>query len=97
MKRALLFVSVCLAGIAAVLVVAWLSGGFERVGLDANIVVALLLGIGFSSLLGVGLMALIFYSDRSGQDAEAHRVSLDPDPDELEDSKNSVPPADDRG
>jgi hypothetical protein len=65
-----------MAGIAAVLVVAWLAGGFERVGLDANIVLALVLGIFFSSLLGVGLMALMFHSERSGQDAEAHTVLL---------------------
>jgi len=68
-----------MAGIAAVLVVVWLAGGFVQVGLDGNIVLALVLGIFFTSLLGVGLMALMFYSDRSGLDAEAHAVLLKDD------------------
>ena len=85
-----------MAGIAAVLVVAWLAGGFARVGLDGNIVLALMLGIFFSSLLGVGLMALMFYSDRSGQDAQAHAVLLDDD--ELApDATIGIPPRDDKG
>jgi hypothetical protein len=67
------FILACLLGIGAVVLVVWLSGGFEGTGLNVSIALALALGILFTSLLGVGLMALIFYSNRSGQDEEAHR------------------------
>ena len=73
MKWAVRFLPACLLAIGAVLLVVWLSGGFQGTGLNASIALALALGILFSSLLGVGLMALIFYSNRSGQDEEAHR------------------------
>ena len=73
MKWAVWFIPACLLGIGAVLLVVWVSGGFQGTGLNASIALALALGILFSSLLGVGLMALIFYSNRSGQDDEAHR------------------------
>ncbi len=95
MKRILLFSGLCVAGIAAALVVAWLAGGFARIGLDGNIVLALMLGIFFSSLLGIGLMALIFYSDRSGQDAEAHAVHRQED-EPAPDVKIEVPPGKDQ-
>ena len=85
-----------MAGIAAVLVVAWLAGGFARVGLDGNIVLALMLGIFFSSLLGVGLMALMFHSARSGQDAQAHAVLLQVD-EPPPDATFGVPPHQDKG
>ena len=96
MKRVLLCTGLCMAGIGAVLVVAWLAGAFARVGLDGNIVLALVLGIFFSSLLGVGLMALMFYSDRSGQDAEAHAVLLQDD-EAAPDLTIGVPPRQDKG
>ena len=83
-----------MAGIAVVLVVAWLAGGFARVGLDGNIVLALMLGIFFSSLLGVGLMALMFYSDRSGQDDQAHAVPLHDEP--PPDATIGIPPRDNK-
>jgi hypothetical protein len=70
-RKALLLALVSAGALGAILFVAWLAGGFARVGLDANITIALILGIVFSSLLGIALMALIFYSDRSGQDEEA--------------------------
>jgi hypothetical protein len=35
---------------------------------------ALILGAGFSLLVGFGLMALMFYSSRRGYDDAAHRI-----------------------
>ncbi|MFO1088215.1 MAG: hypothetical protein U1E46_01390 [Hyphomicrobiales bacterium] len=40
-------------------------------------VIALALGIGFSLLLGVGLMNLVYRSNRSGHDDAAHDVEKD--------------------
>ena len=81
MKWAFWFVPTCIAGIAAILLVIWLAGGFQRTAFDANVTLALVLGILFSSVLGVGLMALIFYSNRSGQDDKAYRSAGSEDPD----------------
>ena len=41
-------------------------------GLSGHGIAAVVLGVTFSVLLAVGLMALVFYSNRSGQDDEAH-------------------------
>ena len=80
---AIWFALACGAGILALLLIIWLAGGFERVGLDANVTIALVLGILFSSLLGIALMALIFYSDRSGRDDAAYRARQEKDDDRL--------------
>ena len=42
---------------------------------------ALVLGIFFSSLLGIALMALIFHSNRSGRDEDAYRTTMRQDDD----------------
>ena len=57
---------------AAVMFVAWLV-----LDLDATHYFALGLGIFFSIAVGVGLMALVFYSSRSGHDDRAHKAQLD--------------------
>jgi hypothetical protein len=60
-------------GIVALLVcLAWATGGFG--GLSGKGVVALLLGILFTAALGIGLMALVFFSDSSGRDEEVKRA-----------------------
>ena len=105
MKWAVWFIPACFLGIGAVLLVVWLSGGFQGTGLNVNIALALALGILFSSLLGVGLMALIFYSNRSGQDEEAHRSArlamddaVDDRPDgDGSDAPTGIPRPDDKG
>ena len=75
MRWAIWFTIASSGAIAAVLLIIWLAGGFARVGLDFNVSLALVLGIFFSSLLGIGLMALIFHSNRSGRDEDAHRMT----------------------
>lgn len=68
MKSVLSYSLVCSAAIGAVLALAWAFGGVDTEGVSENGVVAMVFGTIFTVLLGVGLMALIFYSSRSGQD-----------------------------
>lgn len=62
------FVAGSLAGTAVLLLLFWASLGFQTLGLSVNGSIALTLGIVFTVGLGVGLMALVFYSNRSGRD-----------------------------
>lgn len=62
------FVLICAAALFGVLALVWLADGLNGLGLSTHGVIALVLGITISMGLGVGLMALVFYSNRSGQD-----------------------------
>jgi hypothetical protein len=53
----------------------WAIGGFGELGLSGKGLVAWTLGSLFTSGLAIGLMALVFFSDRSGRDDEANRVA----------------------
>ena len=68
MKWILTYSAACVAAIAVVLVLGWAANGFTTAGLSATGIVAIVMGVTFTVLLAVGLMALVFYSDRSGQD-----------------------------
>jgi len=70
----LTFVISCLCGIAAVYLALWAFGGFHDLGLSLQGIVALTIGTTISVALGVGLMALVFYSDRSGRDEHVSDV-----------------------
>jgi hypothetical protein len=74
MKWVIWFMVACAAGIAAVLAIVWASNGFAGVEISTSIAIAAVLGIFFTCALGVGLMAAIFHSNRSGQDEEVYRV-----------------------
>jgi hypothetical protein len=63
---------VLLVGAVTFAVYGWRSAG--DVALPAYIWVALAAGAFFSILVGAGLMALIFYSSRSGYDEPGRRV-----------------------
>jgi len=56
----------CIVGIVAIAGICWAAVG--SLDLDPGIIAPLILGITFTVALGVGLMALVFYSNRSGQD-----------------------------
>jgi len=58
----------CLAGVIAIVTLAWIVFGFGSLGLDPTATVAAVLGISATAGLGIGLMALVFYSNRSGRD-----------------------------
>lgn len=63
------FVLICSGAIVGIMAMVWLFNGLSGLGLSGHGVVALVLGITVSVGLGIGLMALVFYSNRSGQDA----------------------------
>ena len=53
----------------------WAIGGFGELGLSGKGLVALTLGFLFTAGLAIGLMALVFFSDRSGRDDETNRAA----------------------
>mgnify|MGYP001602641067 FL=1 len=69
------FVLCCLGAVGFVYLGLWAFGAFSGSGLGTNGVVALILGTIISLALGVGLAALTFYSDRSGQDDDVNNAS----------------------
>lgn len=80
MRWLIFYSTVTLGGIVAAMAIFWAFGGFDQLGLSESGAVALCVGIIFTSLLGVGLMALVFYSDRSNVDeAVYHPKRGDPD------------------
>jgi hypothetical protein len=60
------------ATILLLLLATWVFGGFE--GLSAVGVFSLLVGVVVAVGLGVGLMALVFYSNRTERDEAAYRL-----------------------
>ena len=65
-----------LAGVgfgALAVLVFWAIGGFGEFGFSSKGVVALTIGRLFSAGPAIGLMALVFFSDRSGRDDETNR------------------------
>jgi hypothetical protein len=67
----------CIGAIVGVLAVLWASNGFSTGGLSGHGIAAVVLGVTFSVLLAVALMALVFHSNRSGRDEPAHRSEQD--------------------
>jgi hypothetical protein len=70
-KRALAIIAV----IAVAMVVAALTYLHFTSSLDANTVIATTLGVFFSVLLGCGLFAAAFFSDKSGHDQKVTDAS----------------------
>ena len=62
------FVAGSLGGAIVLIVLFFAVIGVRQLGLSVNGAIALTLGIVFTVGLGVGLMALVFYSNRSGRD-----------------------------
>jgi hypothetical protein len=80
MKWVTWFILACVVVVAIFLIGVWIEGGLQGLGQNVNIALAAGLGILLASALGVGLMALIFYSNRSGADDDAGRSQQDIDP-----------------
>jgi hypothetical protein len=75
------YAAVSLGSIAAVLLALWVLDDFQGFGLDTPATIATVVGILVTSALGVGLMGLMFYSDRSNVDEDAyHATAGDGDP-----------------
>ncbi len=62
------FVLASITAVAAIVLLVWAVSGFGLGGLSTHGLIAITLGIVFSVALAVGLMALVFYSNRSGRD-----------------------------
>jgi hypothetical protein len=69
----------------AVIAVVMVAGSLVYLGmtgdLDANLVIATVLGVFFSVLLGCGLFAAAFFSDKSGHDQSVSDATTHQDPD----------------
>ena len=61
------FAIVCSVGIMAAFALCWIAFGFGTL-LGPKLAFAYFLGVTFTVGVGVGLMTLVFYSNRSGQD-----------------------------
>ena len=77
MKWIIWFILICLGLVVLFLLGAWGLGWLDALGNNPNIAIAAGLGILISSALGAGLMALIFYSNRSGADDVAGQSQRD--------------------
>jgi len=64
------------AAVAVIVAAAWAA--LRAFGLDTAGTVAAVLGVLFTALVGFGLMGLVFYSDRSGQDEAAAGQQVEP-------------------
>jgi hypothetical protein len=69
----------------AVIAVVMVAGSLLYLGmtgsLDANLVIATVLGVFFSVVLGCGLFAAAFFSDKSGHDPSVSDATTHQDPD----------------
>lgn len=69
----------------AVIAVVMVAGSLFYLGmtgdLDANLVIATVLGVFFSVLLGCGLFAAAFFSDKSGHDQSVSDATTHENPD----------------
>ena len=80
MKWSLTYSLACSGAIGALLAIAGLFGGFDTEGVSTHGIIAIVLGTMFTVLVGVGLMALIFYSNRSGRDETVGGEHYDREP-----------------
>lgn len=78
-----LFATICLGMLAATVGILWGLSGFSGLGMDGHMLAALLLGVFFTTVVGVGLMSLMFWSHRQHRDELAHY----PDPDRRSDDR----------
>lgn len=74
MRRIMWFSVACAGAMALVMAIFSATVGFSSLGLSGHGAIAITLGITFSTALAIALMALIFYSDRHGQDGAVYRV-----------------------
>ncbi len=75
----LILLGCCVAAVAGVIATLWVMSGFHGLGVDANTVIALLLGSVGTAALAVVLMGLVFYSDASRTDEEVRDLTTPED------------------
>jgi len=71
-----LFATLCLAMVGAALFMLWAVNDFNGIGVQGHVLAALLLGVVFTTLVGVGLMTLVFWSNRHRRDDLAYRFDV---------------------
>lgn len=64
------FVAYCWAGTLGLLGLVWAATGFRELGVQGHALIAMILGIVFTTGLASVLMALVFHSSRSRKDDE---------------------------
>jgi hypothetical protein len=63
----------CAGAVGVVLAALWVLGAFEGLGLGPEGTIALIGGVVLTCVAGIGLMGLVFASDRSQKDDEVFR------------------------
>jgi hypothetical protein len=84
LRRWIIIFSLASVGaVVAVLLLLWAWSGFGDIGVTGSALVALIIGVIFTTGLGVALMALVFYSARSEVDEDVYQANLpsEPNPD----------------
>jgi hypothetical protein len=76
MRWILVFVGANAALLAFVFLVLWGSNGFDGMGLSRHGVIALTMGATLTAAVAVGLMALVFYSNRIEHDGGVHQAGV---------------------
>lgn len=76
-RAALRFGAVAAGLIGAVMILIVGAGRFDFLGAGFHVNFAMILGVAGTIAVGVGLMALTFYSSRSGADEEVKTTSAD--------------------
>ncbi len=69
---ATLFATICFGMVGAAVGMLWALNGFDGLGVHGHMLAALLLGVFFTAVVGVGLMMPMFWSHRSARDELAH-------------------------
>ncbi|AWJ87530.1 hypothetical protein TSH58p_29620 (plasmid) [Azospirillum sp. TSH58] len=77
------FLIACPVIVLAALLAAWAATGFDLFGLSLPGLLALVGGAVLTSAVAIGLMALVFLSNRSGHDEAAGRPDPTDGPDRL--------------
>jgi hypothetical protein len=72
LRRPITFVAICGSIVLALLLLIWASSGFGELGMSGHGVAAMILGVLFTTVLGAGLMWLIFHSHGIHKDEEFH-------------------------
>lgn len=82
------YVAACVGAIVAVLLAVWAFNDFAGLGIGLEGTVALVLGIVVTVGVGIGLMALVFQSDRSDHDAVVYRETAAERPSDRQDERS---------
>ena len=68
------FVTASIATVVLFLLVLWAAFGFARLNIHGSVLIALIFGAVGVSALTIGLMALLFYSQREEEKSEALHI-----------------------